>query len=105
VSLKHSRPEVEHTVSFATRSQSLSVLSFTLKWLEYLYICGDVIGIRWRNSFSYRYNHEVLITVRRQSGSDTPHVIFQHGLSGLSVPIPQRHRWAHFRLCGEYKDI
>ena len=43
--LKRSRPEIEHTASFASRSQSLSVLSFASQWLEYLYICGDVIGI------------------------------------------------------------
>ena len=46
MSLKHSRPEVEYAASFTTRSQSLSILSFALQWHEYLYICGDVIGIR-----------------------------------------------------------
>ena len=44
--LKHSRAEIGHTLSFARRSQSLSVLSFISQWLEYLYVCGDGIGIR-----------------------------------------------------------
>jgi hypothetical protein len=46
VPLKHSRPEIKHTASFASRSQSLSVLSFTSQWRECLYICGDVIGVK-----------------------------------------------------------
>jgi len=46
VPLKHSRSVIEHTASFESRSQSLSVPSFTSQWREYLYICGDVIGVR-----------------------------------------------------------
>jgi hypothetical protein len=42
--------------------------------------------------------------VCRESGSDAPHVFVQHGLLGLSLPIPQRHRWAHPRLYGEYDN-
>jgi hypothetical protein len=40
--------------------------------------------------------------VCRESGPDAPHVVVQHGLLGLAVPVPQRHRWTHPRLYGEY---
>jgi hypothetical protein len=43
--------------------------------------------------------------VCREGGSDAPHVFVQHGLLGVSLPIPQRHRWAHPRLYGEYDDV
>jgi hypothetical protein len=41
----------------------------------------------------------------RESGPDASHVFFQHGLPGFSVPIPQRHRWAHPRLNGEWTTV
>lgn len=42
------------------------------------------------------------VFISRESGADAAHLLLQHGLPGLAVPLPQRHGRPHPRLYGEY---
>lgn len=43
-----------------------------------------------------------MFLICRESGADAAHLVVQHGLPGLAIPLPQRYGRPHPRLYGKH---
>lgn len=82
-----------HLISFKPKSRPLGHFSH-LSCIHSRLLCYT--------NLSCCYTNLSCVFISRESGADAAHLLLQHGLPGLAVPLPQRHGRPHPRLYGEY---